>query len=317
MHMTPVVLVSGLIAATAAAQFDTFDSAMPSEPAKASLISLEDGMVPGTIAHLAIRYEIVDHWHIYWDGLNDSGMPPAITLNLPDGYDTLATQWPAPRRHILGQNDLIDHVLEGDVLAIIPIRVPTDATPGDTVTVTAESDWLVCNEACLLGKASLTLELPVVSEADESEHAGAFERTWKNTPIALRGDASKLGLEVAWEGSTLLVKNDAGGKIEFYPHESSTPLADRFADAVGDNGRLRLRLETPGVARGVLRISRREDDRRPSLIAIDLPTGKLINPRPVPILAYRPWSEIIDGPHPWPREPGISTDAHSDGRSGG
>ncbi len=308
MHMKATILASGLLATTAAAQFDAFGDDMPSDPAKASLISLETGLVPGKTAHLAVRYEIIDHWHIYWEGMNDTGLAPAITLDLPEGYKALATQWPAPTRYILGENDLIDHVLEGNVLAIIPLRVPSNASPGDTITISVESDWLVCNEACLPGDASLSIELPVISQSTKTEHAAAFERAWKNMPVALRGDPSKLGLELAWQDNTLLIKSDAGGKIEFYPHETSTPLEDRFGDAVGNAGRLRLRLEDPGLARGVLRLTRPKDDRRPSLIAIDLPIGKLTNPRPAPILGYRPWMESLDGPHPWPHLAGITAD---------
>ena len=160
-----VGLVMGAAASQASAQFDTLGSDPSAEPAKASLISLEDGFVPGGVTHLGVRFEIADHWHIYWDGLNDSGLPPAITLDLPEGFEAMPTRWPAPTRNIIGENDLLDHVLEGEVLAVIPVRVPIDATVGSTLKITGKSDWLVCDEACRPGPARRSIEHPVVAQA--------------------------------------------------------------------------------------------------------------------------------------------------------
>ncbi len=308
--------VMGAAVSQASAQFDTLGSDPLAEPAKASLISLEDGFVPGGVTHLGVRFEIADHWHIYWDGLNDSGLPPAITLDLPEGFEAMPTRWPAPTRNIIGKSDLLDHVLEGEVLAVIPIRVPADATVGSTLKITGKSDWLVCDEACLPGQASLSIELPVVSKASASQDAASFRRALKRTPVPLLGDASKVGLSLAWEGRTLVVKSEHPGRIEFYPHATSTSLMDRFNDPVGDSGELRLQLETDGAITGVLRVPRADDDPRPALVAIDLAVGSTQNRRPSPAIGWRPWMESVDGPQPWPHAGGTHGGENPDGRGG-
>ncbi len=314
MHIAGVLLST--LSVHAEAQFDHSGGVPLNDPATATLISRENGFVPGEVTHLAVRYQIADHWHIYWNGLNDSGLPPAITLDLPEGYEALPTRWPAPKRYILGDNDLIDHVLEGEVLAVIPVRVPSDASPGGVVRVTGESDWLVCEEACLPGRASLSIELPVVAEAGDTEYAEAFRRAQRQTPVVLPGDGSKLGLSLAWEDRTLVVRSDQGGRIEFYPHATGTPLVDRFSDPQSDHGELRIRLQTDGPLRGVLRLTRPEDDPRPDLIAIDLAVESTKNDKPSPAIGWRPWVESLDGPHPSPRRGGTHDSGRPEGRGG-
>jgi len=235
MHISALLIPIAALAAHALAQFDPHPSEPIGTPAQATLIARESALVPGTIAHLGVRFSIVEHWHIYWDGQNDSGLPPMIRLDLPDGFEALPTQWPAPRRHILGANDLLDHVLEGDVLAIIPVRVPASAAPGSIVSISGHADWLVCDEACVPGNADLTISLPVVPGTDKarpSSEASIFERALVTIPVSMPTDPSTMGVEVSWNDRTLILHVPGATHLEFSPHASGGTLLDRFSDAV-------------------------------------------------------------------------------------
>ena len=56
---------------------------------------------PGESVTLIWRFELADDWHLYWTGRNDSGYPPLIELDLPEGWVAGGLQWPAPERYVV------------------------------------------------------------------------------------------------------------------------------------------------------------------------------------------------------------------------
>jgi thiol:disulfide interchange protein DsbD len=56
----------------------------------ASLISEHNGLVPGRANWLALHFEIIPEWHTYWSNAGDSGNPPAIDWQLPNGFTAIA-----------------------------------------------------------------------------------------------------------------------------------------------------------------------------------------------------------------------------------
>ncbi len=244
----------------------------PDEPAKASLISQHEGLIPGQVALLGVRFQLASGWHIYWDGLNDSGLPPMFSWTLPEGYEVGPVMWPAPHRYILGDRDLLDHVLEGDVLAVVPIRVPDRAKPGDRVRIRVRADWLVCQAACIPGRANLSIDLPVLTDTTqnpESRWAHLFQEALKRVP---RAWSPASGIALSWSGRTLEVHGERGSHMEFYPHADSAPLADRFDSTVSDSGTLRLTVEDGDRLIGVLRVHL-PGERSRQILGLNLPIG--------------------------------------------
>lgn len=118
-------------------------------------------LVPGSRISIGVRFRMEKGWHIYWVNPGDSGEPPRIQWQLPAGFHAGAIQWPAPQK--LTAPSIMDYGYENDVLLFAPLSVPANLRNGESVTLAAKVDWLVCREMCIPGKARVSLTLPVNS----------------------------------------------------------------------------------------------------------------------------------------------------------
>ncbi|MBU1675954.1 hypothetical protein KKA85_09260, partial [bacterium] len=100
---------------------------------------------------VAWRFRIADGWHLYWDGLNDSGAPPSIELDLPDGWSAGTLRWPAPQR-LVSPGGILDHVYFGELILLQDLYPAGD----DDAGFGARIAWLACREACVVGDTTLT-----------------------------------------------------------------------------------------------------------------------------------------------------------------
>ncbi|MEM7792126.1 MAG: protein-disulfide reductase DsbD domain-containing protein [Verrucomicrobiota bacterium] len=151
------------------------------EHASLELISETDAVVPGEVFNLAVQFTIDPHWHIYWKNPGSSGLPPEITWELPDGFIPGDIQWPAPKRIELG--GLINYGYEDVVSFIIPVRA-SEILDESSVLIRADLFYLICEEVCLPGEASLELSLPVAGSSKQSAEAGVFDTTRRSHPLA-------------------------------------------------------------------------------------------------------------------------------------
>ena len=182
------------------------------------LLSDTDSLQPGRPLLLGLRFELQDHWHIYWRNPGDSGVPPQVRWKLPAGFRAGNLQWPAPER--LGSGSVIDFGYPGSVLLPVEIQTPTTLAAGGSVTLGAEVSWLACNNICLPGKAELTLSLPVrLAPGPVSAAHGLFQEAGAHLPRTLppgwRTEA------VAQKDSFVLTIHGSGlGKALFFPLEA-------------------------------------------------------------------------------------------------
>ena len=174
----------------------------------AELVAANDALVPGTTTTVALRLAIAPGWHTYWRNPGESGLPTTLEWRLPDGYAAGAIEWPAPRA--LPAGPLMNYGYEGDVLHLVPLKVPANANVGTTATLAARADWLVCKETCIPEGADLTLTLPVAAQAAPDTRWGAR--------IAAVRDALPRPAPAAWNaqatasGPTLALSVAAGGE---------------------------------------------------------------------------------------------------------
>ena len=78
---------------------------------------------------------------------------------LPQGWSAGAIEWPTPKRLPVGP--LMDYGYEGKLWLLQKLTVPADAKMGDTITLKAAVDWLVCKDICVPEDTTLTLPLKV------------------------------------------------------------------------------------------------------------------------------------------------------------
>jgi DsbC/DsbD-like thiol-disulfide interchange protein len=126
---------------------------------KVELISEQDAIVPHRKIWVGIRFDLQEGWHIYWVNPGDSGEPPRIDWELPEGFQAGAIQWPYPER--LSTPPLADFGYEHQVLLIAAIHPPPALKDGVSQSLAAHVHYLVCRDVCIPGQKQLELTLPV------------------------------------------------------------------------------------------------------------------------------------------------------------
>lgn len=251
------------------------------EHARAKMIVEHAEAVPGQVLAVGVTFDIDPGWHLYWDGCNDSGFPIDIRLSVPEGWVAGGVQWPAPDRRYRAPGGLVlDHIYEKRVTLILPVQVPADAEPGSRATIGADVEWLVCDDACIPGFATLSIEVPVASAGGESvrtREAALFDEARAQFPKPLPPEA-KSPVRISMKGSTLVVKGDAATTLTFFPRRECNAIVDRFKGPVGEKGVLQLELtsETAKVD-GVLEI-RNAKNERIGLYTLTWPTRPMTPP---------------------------------------
>ena len=155
-----------------------------------SLIARTEGVQRGGSVDIALRLQLDPGWHVYWENPGDAGLEPRLKWTLPAGASVSNIDWPAPH-YVKDKHGLVTYLYEGDV--VLPLTLTLDeGFAGDRVAVVADTSWLVCREACLPGKAQLTLDLPVVDDAPaqaDGAVAAAFASLEARRPVAGGPDA--------------------------------------------------------------------------------------------------------------------------------
>ena len=136
----------------------------------------------GTTFNVALDFKLEPHWHIYWKNPGASGLPVEIVWDLPEGFVAGEILWPAPERIELG--GLMNYGYENAVTLMVPIQATEGLKLGAAVPIQAEVSWLVCEEFCMPGDASLSLELTAGPEAVASAQASAFGAARERLPAA-------------------------------------------------------------------------------------------------------------------------------------
>jgi thiol:disulfide interchange protein DsbD len=182
-------------------------SAAAARHVKPSLLAESEWLQPGRTALVGIRLQMEDGWHTYWKNPADSGLPTRMTWKLPEGFAAGPLLWPRPER--LSAPPLMSYGYEKDVLLPVELAVPATARPGTEVTLAGRVDWLECKEACIPGKAELTLTLPVRAESPRpGPEAARFAAARGQVPAK----ADKWRVEAkARDGKVALVFHEPGG----------------------------------------------------------------------------------------------------------
>ncbi|MEE2988018.1 MAG: protein-disulfide reductase DsbD domain-containing protein [Verrucomicrobiota bacterium] len=231
---------------------------MQTDHATVELISEYDAIVPGQSFDLAVRFDLEEGWHIYWENPGDSGLATVVDWVLPENIVAGEMQWPPPERIFLG--GLVNYGYEKEAVFIVTFQAPEDLKLGSELAITADLFWLICKENCLPGEATLNLVLPVASKAEPSALATAFVEARNRQAQAAQPWATTAYLEeealvVAFEGEAL--------PADFYLYIDTEGLVDPSEDQersspVSNRTELRLALDTqffdnqPSAISGVL-----------------------------------------------------------------
>ena len=189
--MKHVLFFFAILCLTAGAQA----AAVKAEHVTIDLVSEQRSIQPGAPFTLGLSFTIESSWHLYWVNPGDAGLPPTVHWNLPAEINAGEFQWPYPERAQIGS--IVNYVYSGDLL--LPIAMQAGSVKGKTTSLSADVKWLVCRDICIPGKATLSLELPVSSNAPQNDPAvkAAFaeSRAHIPKPLASSTHASDAGQE--------------------------------------------------------------------------------------------------------------------------
>ena len=137
---------------------------------RASLVAAETSIQPGRPFTVALRLQHDPHWHTYWI-YPGTGVPTELTWQLPEGWTAGPIEWPTPHVVRDGSGNIAGNGYENDTLLPVTITPPADLKPGETITLRARADWLMCATICKPGKADVSLTLPISADKPKNNDA--------------------------------------------------------------------------------------------------------------------------------------------------
>ena len=264
----------------------------------AELVADQAALVPGTTTTVALRLAIEPGWHTYWRNPGESGLPTTLDWHLPPGYAAGDIVWPAPRA--LPAGPLMNYGYEGEVFHLVPLEVPANAQPGQTASLAARADWLVCKETCIPEGANLTLDVPVARAAAPSRWHDAIAATRAALPRPLpagwhvEASASGAAIELSL---TPPPNTPDPGRLQYFANaerhiEASAPQARTASSSGGYVLALPVSHELRGAfgrLQGVLRGERgfATDAGVAQAVALDVPLAGTPVAGPKPVTALR------------------------------
>jgi len=228
---------------------------LAAEPSKiphgtVELVSSVKTISPGSSVHVGLLFRLEPGWHIYWKNPGDSGQPPRLSWQLPEGLQAGPIEWPTPKRLPIG--NLLDYGYEGDVLLPITVEAAKTLRANSTQTLAANLRVLVCRETCIPGKAALSLTLPVKAGSSQTVEAtraffvqaneakpGPLPDGWR---ISAKQDNASIFLSVA--GAS------AEGKLSFMPGSPNVIENAAPQNVSIDQDSKRIQLKKPADAAG-------------------------------------------------------------------
>ena len=173
----------------------------PSSAVSIELIPDTTAIEPGKPFRIGARFTLQPGWHVYYKEPGDSGFPPNITLNLPDGYQVTAIEWEKP--HKFEENGFTTYGYEGATTVAVTITPPSNIDSADA-HFDAEIQWLACKDSCVPGSASLSLNLPVATDTSPAQAANGT--TFAS--VGYTGDLSDLDEPATEQPKTSILDGD-------------------------------------------------------------------------------------------------------------
>ncbi len=196
-------LLSAFVAAFLTLAGDAVAAPVRDQHIEVELVAETASIQPGHPFTVALRIRHDPHWHTYWENPGDAGLATTLDWELPEGFSAGPIQWPAPI--IFKLTGLTNYGYEGEVFLLVEITPPESLSTGANITLRAGTTFLMCDDVCIPGKASLSLALPVLAAPPQWDERWrpAIERTRQDLPqpfrkweTAVYRDGDKLSLSL-------------------------------------------------------------------------------------------------------------------------
>ncbi len=189
------------------------------------LISSVQIIAPGDSFTVALRLVPEQDWHFYWKNPGDTGLPTKLAWQETESIEFSELLWPAPER--ADYQGFINYGYYGETLLITEVTTSEGLQTGETLQLQAQTDWLVCEEVCIPGRATLNFEVMVGESTLLSPWVDDVQQAQNLIPNALGMVDGEYSIDTGFRVSVKLPESIASMQpVEFFP--ISTKLVDNL-----------------------------------------------------------------------------------------
>lgn len=234
--------------------------AVPADLVKARLAPEVSEIAPGQPFTVGVHLTMKDGWHVYWRNPGDSGQAVRLEWELPEGFSASEIRWPAPELIMVGP--VANFGFHEEVTLLVDITPPAELAPGSEIPLGLKASWLVCDDECLPGEATLDVKLKAAESArKDPRHTALFAAARASLPLP---SPWPVALEKSGDELLLRVDEPALGSptlkaARFFPNEDGAVAnaAEQPLEKTDEGLTLRLTVshlasDFPTVLEGVL-----------------------------------------------------------------
>jgi thiol:disulfide interchange protein DsbD len=227
--MKPMKKLGGLLAAFILLSVTAF--AATGEGVKVWMTTDAIPIQAGTPFPVTIALDLEPGWHTYWQYPGDSGLPPKVTWQLPEGWTAGPIEFSVPNQ-FSEPGDMIIYGYEKRQILRATITPPKDLPREQIYDLKASLTWLACKELCVPGSADVELKVPGPRMRDLD---------WKSASVP-KGDWPLSGkppftVSVSGKNDTKLLSfsGEPGIAYEFYPDPADGTSAGHVTQLASGN----------------------------------------------------------------------------------
>lgn len=184
---------------------------------KASLVIAQSEVTPGSTVDVGIQFVTDAGWHIYWQNPGDSGEPPRLQWQLPNGITAGALEWPTPTR--LDTPAGTDYGYQGNTVLLSSLQIPDTAQPG-SAQVSGDLHWLACHDICVPQETHLEAPLRISSTASINDQASrVLQSAAELVPKPLGANFRAVATSLPRHFRLDLLSDEPITKAEFFPSD--------------------------------------------------------------------------------------------------
>ncbi len=209
--------------------------------AQVSLVSEVQSIKPNSSFWVALRFQLREGWHIYWQNPGDSGARPVLKWQLPQGFAAGELQFPYPQRFLIPP--LANFGYDGEVYLPVQVRSPATSpnNSNSLVKLQLRADWLICEQECIPESGELSLTLPMGDGAILPEQGALFAKIRQTLPqpapqlLTFTTTEREISLDLAGL--------DTVDSVLFFPYQDGVieNAAEQKLERKGDRQTLRLK----------------------------------------------------------------------------
>lgn len=207
-----------------------------------ALIAERAETAPGDSFLVGIKLTMDPHWHTYWQNPGKVGKPTTVSWTLPEGVTAGPIQWPVPQR--LESGGFVSYAYETEAILLVELTV-ADSFASDSVRIAGAVSWLECKEACVPGKQTVSLTIPLGRQTQNGPGAASLAVAKSALPHPIAATAER-------NGDKLTIRLPVAGKTAMVMPVSTEMLDDKAPQTLGAGETLTVTVQLAAEAKGNL-----------------------------------------------------------------